>query len=277
MSRGGGARDIETRIIQTRRGLLVDVRDSIVGLTKMAEGLAGKIEELSEGGTARLRILSNLPIYRVFRAEAIWTPESLKISTNNCNLSGEEVIEAILDAWAFAEADPFRAATHNKGIMNGIDAVAIATGNDFRAVESAAHAFASYNKTQYSTLTHFEITPEGNLRGIIEIPLTLGIAGGVTSVHPIARISAKILQVSNADELGIIAASVGLAQNFAALRALCTEGVMRGHLKLHAKNVAILGGAKGSMVDVIANLMALEGNISPTRAKQLLVEICHVM
>jgi hydroxymethylglutaryl-CoA reductase len=259
--------------------LIVDVRDTMGAnyITKMAEGLAGRLEDLSDGGTVRLRILSNLPIFRVFRSEATWSPETLKSTIRDSSLSGEELIDAILDAWAFADADPFRAATNNKGIMNGIDAVTLATGNDFRAIESGAHAFASYNRSHYSTLTRYERTSEGNLKGIIEIPLALGTAGGATAVHPGARLASKILGVTSADELGMVVASVGLAQNFAALRALVTEGVMRGHLRLHAKSVAVLGGASGPMVDVVANLMALEGNISPTRAKQLLSEITQIV
>jgi len=270
-------------VVKTARGnmlivhLIVDVRDSMGAnyVIKMAEALTTRISELADGGKVRLRILSNLPVHRVFRSEAIWTPETLKASIKGtCPMSGEDLLEAILDAWAFADADPFRAATHNKGIMNGISAVALATGNDTRAIESGAHSFAAFSKkTHYSSLTRYERTPEGNLRGIIEIPLSLGTAGGATLVHPGARLSLKILQVSGSSELGMVAASVGLAQNFAALRALCAEGITQGHFRLHAKSVAVLAGASGPLIDVISSRMAKEGNISPTRASQLFREL----
>lgn len=282
---GGGAKDLEARIIETKRGdmliihLIVDV-GNVMGaniLTRMAEGVTPLLEELSFGGKARLRILSNLAVHRLFRAEAIWTKQQLVASCPNSSLTADDIIDGILDAWAFAEADPFRAATNNKGILNGIDAVAIATGNDFRAIESGAHAYSAFNKDHYSTLTHYERTPEGDLKGVIEIPLALGIAGGVTQVHPVAKVGLKVIGAKTSGELGAIFASVGLAQNFAALRAMTTEGLVRGHMKLHAKNVAMMGGAQGSMVDLVAHLMTLDGVISTSRAKEILSEICNVM
>jgi hydroxymethylglutaryl-CoA reductase len=245
-------------------------------VTRMAEGLAPRLEELS-GGRARLRILSNLAVYKMFRAEAVWSREVLEQSAKGCDMDVDEVVEAILDAWALADADPFRAATHNKGIMNGIDAVAVATGNDFRAVEAGAHAYASFGRKVYGALTRYEKTEEGGLRGVIEVPLSVATQGGVTQVHPVARLANKIIGAKSSSELGCVMAAVGLAQNFAALRALATEGIVKGHMKLHAKNVAVMGGAKGKIVEVVASIMALEGNISTARAKELVMEMCHVM
>jgi len=305
VQKGGGAKDLEIRLLPTLRGdmlivhLIVDVRDSMGAniVTKMAEGIAPLLESLTEA-TVRLRILSNLSTHRMFRAEAVWKRSQLEESIKGTGKTVDDVIEAILDAWAFAEADPFRAATHNKGIMNGIDAVVIATGNDFRAVESGAHSFASYKTGgRYSSLTKYERTPEGDLKGTIELPLALGTVGGAIRSNPLSRLCYKILGMSNeatsttsettaatmtsqqlsTEILGEIVASVGLAQNFAALRALSTEGILRGHLKLHAKNVAMMGGAQGPMVDFIAAVMASEGNVSTTRAKELLSQLCCVM
>eukprot|EP01103_Thecamoeba_quadrilineata_P000540 TRINITY_DN1046_c0_g1_i1.p1 TRINITY_DN1046_c0_g1~~TRINITY_DN1046_c0_g1_i1.p1 ORF type:complete len:449 (-),score=97.76 TRINITY_DN1046_c0_g1_i1:115-1461(-) len=283
VARGGGATDLELRVVETQRGphlvvhILADVGDAMGAnfVTRMAEGVSSKLEDLS-GGRACLRILSNLAIHRVFRAEAVWSRQSLATSARDSEMKVDQVIENILDAWALADADPFRASTHNKGILNGVDAVAMATGNDWRAVEAAAHSYAAFGRP-YGSLTRYEKTEDGHLRGIIEIPLTVATAGGVTQVHPVARINNKILGARSAEELGCVIAAVGLAQNFAALRALATEGIVKGHMKLHAKNVAIAGGAKGKIVDVIASIMALEGNISTARAKELVIEMCHVM
>jgi hydroxymethylglutaryl-CoA reductase len=279
---GGGVKDLETRIINTVRGemlvvqLIVNVGGTMGAniLAKMAEGITPMLEKIT-GAKSRLRILSNLPVHRIFRAEAIWTKQQLEASAKG--MTGEEVIEGILDSWALADADPFRATTNNKGVMNGIDAVTLATGNDCRAVESAAHGYASFTTQHYTSLTSYEKTPEGNLKGKIEVPLTLGMVGGVTQVHPMSRLALKILGVDSPKELGCIVASVGLAQNFAALRAMITEGITRGHMKLHAKNVAIQGGVNPKLVDVVANLMALENNISPSRAREIMMQICHVM
>ena len=272
---GGGAKDLEARVIETMRGkqlivhLIVDVRDAMGAnsINTMAEGLTQQIQELT-GGKVLLRIISNLAVLRLFRAEATWTKETLEESVKELGLKGDEVVEAILDAWAFAAADPFRGTTHNKGIMTGIDAVAIATGNDFRAVEAGAHSYAAYNR-KYTALTSYEKTKEGHLRGKIELPLAVGLVGGATKTHPIAKINVKVLGVKTAHELGEVMAAVGLAQNFAALRALATEGIQRGHMKLHSKNIAVLGGASGDLIDKVAEALVKERNITVERARQL--------
>lgn len=231
---GGGAKKIEARELNSARGkmlvvhLLVDVRDAMGAnaVNTMCEALAPKLEELT-GGNALLRILSNLAIHRIARATAIWKKEVI----------GEESVEGVLDAFAFAESDVYRCATHNKGIMNGVDAVVLATGNDWRAVEAGAHAYASM-KGRYSPLTKYEKNNDGDLVGSIELPMAIGLVGGATKTHPIARISVKILGVKTASELAQIIASVGLAQNFAALRALATEGIQKGHMRLHKRKLS---------------------------------------
>src|SRR3989344_3582020 len=237
---GGGPRKLEGKVISTKRGkmiilhLLVDVRDAMGAnaVNTMCERISPIIEEIS-GGETRLKIISNLAVHRTVKAKAVWGKEAL----------GEETIERILDAYEFAANDEFRACTHNKGIMNGIDAVVIATGNDFRAVEAGCHAFAS-RSGKYKPLTKYSKDRKGNLIGEIEIPMAVGIIGGATKTHPLAQINLKILGVKSASELAEIIASVGLAQNFAAMKALATEGIQRGHMKLHAKNIAITAGAK---------------------------------
>ena len=263
---GGGARKIEAREIKTARGsmvvlhLLVDVRDAMGAnaINTMCERISKDIEKLSKG-KVRLKIISNLAVHRTVKAKTVWTKEVL----------GEETIENVLDAYEFAANDVYRAATHNKGIMNGIDAVVIATGNDFRAVEAGAHAFASISGT-YKPLTKYYKNRDGNLVGEIELPVAVGTVGGATRTHPLAQINLKILGVKKASELAEIIASVGLAQNFAAMKALATEGIQRGHMKLHAKNIAITAGAKGAEIDEIAKRMAEEKNISVGRAKEIL-------
>jgi hydroxymethylglutaryl-CoA reductase len=201
------------------------------------------------------------------RAKAVWTKKALEESLNG-KMKGEEIVDAILDAYAFAEADPYRCATHNKGIMNGIDAVAIATGNDFRAVEAGAHAYAAMNG--YKPLTKYSKNENGDLVGEIELPIAVGIIGGSIKTNPIANISLKILGVKSSKELAEIMAAVGLAQNFAALRALATEGIQKGHMKLHAKNIAIMAGAKGKQIDIVANKMIEKNEISVAKAKEIL-------
>lgn len=266
---GGGLKEIEQRIIYTKRGkmlilhLIVDVKDAMGAnaVNSICEALAEDIERITKGET-RLKILSNLALYRIVEAEAEWKKKVI----------GEKTIERMLDAYAFAESDIFRAVTHNKGIMNGIDAVTIATGNDFRAIEAGAHAFASLTG-KYKPLTVFEKTKEGNLKGKIMLPLALGIVGGATKVNPISQIALKILGVQNAKELSEVIACVGLAQNFAALKALATEGIQKGHMKLHAKNIAIQAGAKGNQIEEIAKKMIEEGKINQQRAEELLKEI----
>ena len=265
-SYGGGLRGFVARAIETKRGPMViaefhvDVRDSMGANTvnTILEGVAPKIAEMA-GGSVRLRILTNLAVLRLARATAIWRRETI----------GEEAIEGILDAWAFADADIFRAATHNKGIMNGIDAVAVATGNDWRAVEAGAHAYAAMGGG-YRPLTRYRKLPNGDLQGEIELPLAVGTIGGAIRSLPTAQAALSILGAKSAGELACIMASAGLAQNFAALRALSGEGIQRGHMELHAKNVAISVGAEGAQVDGIASAMVAEKNISSKRAGELL-------
>jgi hydroxymethylglutaryl-CoA reductase len=266
---GGGAKDIRIRIFDSKVGvmlvteLIVDTRDAMGAnaVNTMAEALAPRIEKLT-GGRVILRILSNLAEFRLVRVNATFDRDML---------GGEEVVNDIIAAWAFAEADPYRCATHNKGIMNGIDAVVIATGNDFRAIEAGAHSYAALNG--YSSLTKYEKSPEGHLVGSIEIPMAVGLIGGATKVHPVARACVKILGVETATELGHVIASVGLAQNLAAIRALASEGIQKGHMALHARNVAATAGARGEQVDIIAEKLVNEKNIKVERAKELLDEL----
>ncbi|PIN85139.1 MAG: hydroxymethylglutaryl-CoA reductase, degradative [Candidatus Diapherotrites archaeon CG11_big_fil_rev_8_21_14_0_20_37_9] len=263
---GGGARKIEARTFETKRGkmivfhLLVDVRDAMGAnaVNTMCERISPKIEELS-GGEVRLKIISNLAVHRTVKATTTWKKDVL----------GEDAIERILDAYEFAANDKYRACTNNKGIMNGIDSVVIATGNDFRAVEAGVHAFAA-EKGVYTTLTKYYKNKNGDLVGEIELPLAVGLVGGATKTHPVARINVKLLGVKTANELAEVIASVGLAQNFAAMRALATEGIQKGHMRLHAKNIAVTAGAEGKQIEAIAGQMVKEGNISVARAKQIL-------
>ncbi len=266
---GGGARDIEVRIIDTPVGkmvithLLVDCRDAMGAnaVNTMAETIAPLIESIT-GGKVYLRIISNLATKRIARARAIFSKDAL---------GGEEVVEGILQAYAFAFGDPFRATTHNKGIMNGIIAVALATGNDTRALEAGAHSYACITG-KYLPLTTWERNEDGDLVGTIELPLAVGIVGGATRAHPVARTSLKILEIKTANELAEIMAAVGLAQNLAALRALATEGIQKGHMSLHAKNIAIMAGAKGDLIDKIAEIMVKEKKIRIDRAEELMKE-----
>ena len=249
---GGGFRDLEVRVLSTRGGsmvvthLIVDTRDAMGAnaVNTMAESLAPSIEGWT-GGKVLLRILSNLADRRLARARAVWTAEAI---------GGEAVRDGMVSAYHFAEADPYRAATHNKGIMNGISAVVLATGNDTRAVEAGAHAYAARNG-RYSSLTNWEVTADGSLAGSIEVPLPVGLVGGATKIHPTARACLKILGVSTAAELARIIAAVGLAQNFGAMKALATVGIQKGHMALHANNVAIAAGATGEEVARLAALL----------------------
>ena len=248
---GGGALDIDVRVIETNfenmviLHLKVNTLDAMGAnaVNTMAETVAPFIETIT-GGTVYLRILSNLAIERLVRARTKIKKEEL---------GGEEVVDKIILAYTFAEADPFRATTHNKGIMNGISAVVLATGNDTRAIEAGAHAYASITGS-YKPLTKWEKDNNGDLVGTIELPLALGLVGGATKIHPTAKTVVKILGVKSATELGEIVASVGLAQNLAAIKALATEGIQRGHMSLHAKNIASVAGAKGEELDRIVNM-----------------------
>jgi hydroxymethylglutaryl-CoA reductase len=266
---GGGCRDISARVIDSNMGpmlvihLHVDVRDAMGAnaVNTMAEALAPYIEDIT-GGKVYLRILSNLAVYRLARARAVWKKDVI----------GEDTVKGMLYAYEFARVDPFRAATHNKGIMNGIDAVLIATSNDWRAVEAGAHAYAALNG-QYTSMTHYEVDSEGNLVGSIEIPMAVGIIGGATSTHPKAKIARKILGIKSAREFSEILAAVGLAQNFAAMRALATEGIQKGHMSLHARNIAVMAGAKGDEVDAVAERLVEDGKVRVDHAKEILEEL----
>ena len=267
---GGGARDLETRVINSRIGpmlivhLLIDVRDAMGAnaVNTMCEAVAPLIEKITKGKVL-LRILSNLAVRRIVRA---W------VKVYKEDIGGEEVVDRIVAASAFAEADPYRAVTHNKGIMNGIIAVALATAQDHRAIEAGAHAYAARTGV-YRPLSIWEKDEEGNLVGSLEMPLAVGVVGGATKTHPIAKIALKILGVKTAKELAEIMGAVGLAQNFAALRALATVGIQKGHMKLHARNIAIMAGAEGELVDKVAEIMIKEGRISYARAVEILKEL----
>lgn len=266
VSFGGGAKDIEVRRLSNEMivvHILVDVRDAMGAnaVNTMAEAIAPLLEKIT-GGKALLRIISNLAVHRIAEAEVVYKKEVI---------GGEEVVDKIVKAYEFASLDIFRAATHNKGIMNGIDAVVIATGNDWRAIEAGAHAYASMKG--YKPLTQWKKNENGDLYGKIKIPLAVGIIGGATKVHPMAKISLKILNVKTANELAEIIACVGLAQNFAALRALATKGIQAGHMKLHAQNIAFMAGAKGEEIDAVAKRMVEEGKIRMDRAKEIIDEI----
>lgn len=266
VSFGGGAKDVEVRIIDSAEGpmvivhLLVDTLDAMGAnaVNTMAETVSPYIEELT-GGIAELRILSNLADRRVVRARATWKKEAV---------GGVEVVEKILSAYAFAAADPYRAATHNKGIMNGIIPVVLATGNDTRAIESGAHAYAARNG-RYTSLTTWEKNAEGDLVGCIEMPMAVGLVGGATKIHPSAQTAVKILDVKTAAELGQIIASAGLANNLAAMKALATEGIQRGHMSLHARNLASTVGAKGETLEKIVKQMVAEKNVRMEYAAEL--------
>jgi hydroxymethylglutaryl-CoA reductase len=278
VSFGGGAKDLEARRIRSEMGemlvvhLMVDVRDAMGAnaVNTMCEEVSPLLEELT-GGYVRLRIISNLADKRLARAKAVWKKEALESSTKGL-MKGEQVVDAILEAYHLAANDPYRCATHNKGIMNGVDAVVIATGNDFRAVEAGAHSYASMTG-KYRPLTKYYKNKEGDLVGEIEIPLAIGTVGGATRTKPEAKVALKILGVKTAKELSEVIASVGLAQNFAALRALATEGIQRGHMRLHAKNLAVTAGAKGEEIDKVSKKMINEKNISVSRAKEILEEV----
>jgi len=227
----------------------------------MAEAVAPMVEEIT-GGKVFLRIISNLADKRLVRATAVFDKEAI---------GGEETVDGIVYAYAFADADPYRCATHNKGIMNGVIAVAIACGQDIRALEAGAHSYAS-RSGKYKPLTVWEKDAEGNLVGKLEMPMAVGLVGGAAKTHPAARAAIKILGVKTAIELAEVMAAVGLAQNFAALRALATEGIQRGHMKLHARNIAVSAGATGKMIDMVANKMVEEKRIRFDRAKELVEE-----
>jgi len=272
---GGGPRDLEVRLIEESPigaflvvHLIYDVRDAMGAnaINTACERLASHIEALTEG-RVHLRILSNLADRRLAKARCTIRLSDLAFK----DFSAEEVRDGIIAAWAFATVDPYRAATHNKGIMNGVDAVVVATGNDWRAVEAGAHAYAARGG-QYTSLSTWNSDTEGNLVGTLEMPMAVGIVGGATKVHPTAQVVLKIMGVTTAAELAEIIVSVGLAQNLAALRALATEGIQRGHMSLHARQVAIAAGAQGDDITRLAQQLVSEKIVRIDRAQEILVQ-----
>jgi hydroxymethylglutaryl-CoA reductase len=269
VSVGGGAKDLEAKVIDTVAGrmliteLHVDCRDAMGpnAVNTMLEAVAPTIEKIT-GGHIYLRIISNLATKRLARAWCVVPKEAV---------GGEDVVDGIVQAYAFADADPYRAATHNKGILNGMIGVVIATCNDHRAVEAGAHAYAARNG-HYGSLSVWEKNENGDLVGSMELPMAVGIIGGAIRTHPIAKIALKILGVKTASELGEVLAAVGLAQNLGALRALAAEGIQRGHMRLHARNIAISAGVPSDLLDKIVEKMVAERKIRMDRAKELIDE-----
>jgi len=267
---GGGAKDIEVRILDSSLGkmivthLIVDVRDAMGAnaVNTMCEAAAPFIEDIT-GGKIRLRILSNLADKRIVKAKAVFDKEKM---------GGEKVVDAFIESYTLASIDPYRAATHNKGIMNGIDAVIIATGNDFRAIEAGAHAYAARNGC-YTSLTSYHKDKNGDLVGEIEMPMAIGIVGGAANMHPKAKLCRRILGIKDAQELSGVVASVGLAQNFAAVYALSTVGIQKGHMSLHAKNIAVMAGAQGDEIEKVAETIVKERKIKLDRAREVLEKI----
>ena len=267
---GGGFRDIDVRVIDTDEGpmtivhIIVDTRDAMGAnaVNSMAEALAPKLAEWT-GARTLLRILTNLADRRVVRARAVWPVEEI---------GGEEVRDDMLSAYHFADADPYRAATHNKGIMNGVSAVVLATGNDTRAIEAGAHAFAARDGW-YRSMSRWEADAQGNLVGILEMPMAVGLIGGATKIHPTAQANLEILGVTTADALARIIVSVGLAQNFGAMRALATTGIQKGHMALHAQNVALMVGAVGAEIDLVASELKALGKVRQDLAEDILKRI----
>jgi hydroxymethylglutaryl-CoA reductase len=285
---GGGARDLEVRVIESSPigGFLVvhliyDVRDAMGAnaVNTACERLAPRMESIT-GGKVHLRILSNLADRRIARARctipvgelgfgsATQTQLTAASGSPTRSFTGEEVRDGIITAYVFAAVDPYRAATHNKGIMNGVDAVVIATGNDWRAIEAGAHAYAA-RSGRYTSLSTWNKDVDGNLVGTLEMPMAVGIVGGATRVHPAAQAAVKLMGVKTASELAEIIVSVGLAQNMAALRALATEGIQRGHMSLHARQVAIAAGATGELIEKVASQMVAEKVVRIDRAEEL--------
>ena len=272
---GGGPRDLEVRIIADSPigpflvlHLIYDVRDAMGAnaVNTAAERLSGSVEAIT-GGRVHLRILSNLADRRLARVRCTIPLSELAFG----EYRAEEVRDGIIAAWAFAAADPYRAATHNKGIMNGVDAVVLATGNDWRAIEAGAHAYAA-RSGRYTSLSTWGQDADGNLVGTLEMPMAVGIVGGATRVHPTARAALKLMGVTTASQLAEIIVSVGLAQNLAALRALATEGIQRGHMSLHARQVAIAAGAQGEMIERLARQLVTEKQVRIDRAEALMAE-----
>ena len=276
--RGGGAKDVEVRVLPAPEGprgepllvvhVLIDTQDAMGAnlINTVAEGVAPLVEQVT-GGRVYLRILSNLCDRRLARSSCRIPVPLLA----DFEMPGEEIAEGVAQASRFANADPYRAATHNKGVMNGIDAAAIATGQDWRAIEAGAHAFACRDG-RYRPLSTWELE-EGHLVGRIELPLAVGTVGGPIRVHPSVQVALKVLRATSAQELAMIFASVGLAQNFAALRALGSVGIQKGHMALHARCVAVTAGARGVWVERIANLLVKAGHVKVEKAKEILASL----
>lgn len=275
--RGGGAKDLEVRILNDGDSkytkmlvvhLFVDTVDAMGAniINTMAESIAPVVEHLTKG-KVYLRILSNYAVHSLAKATCVVPPHLLETE----GYTGEEVRDGIILAYEFAASDPYRAVTHNKGIMNGIDPVLIATGNDWRAVEAGAHAYAA-RSGKYTSMTVWSKDEEGNLVGELELPMSLGIVGGASRVHPMAKLAYKLLRVESAKELAQVIVAVGLAQNMGALRALATEGIQKGHMALHSRSVAMAAGATGEMVDIISKKLIEAGEIRVGYAKKLLEE-----
>ncbi|NCF97286.1 MAG: hydroxymethylglutaryl-CoA reductase, degradative [Euryarchaeota archaeon] len=276
---GGGCKDIQVRSIDSISGkmlvihLLVDTRDAMGAnaVNTMAELISGKVEEIT-GGRVHLRILSNLASQRLARVEATFTPE--EISDDGTAENGRKVIAGILEAHHFAMADPYRAATHNKGVMNAISAVALACGQDWRAIEAGCHAWAAVNTGEYTSMTRWHRDDEGNLVGKLETPMAVGIVGGASKVHPVARANLAILGLNSAQELAGVIAAAGLAQNLGAMRALATSGIQAGHMKLHARNMAVSAGAIGDEIEKVANIVnSQQGPVTQQLVKETLESI----
>ena len=276
---GGGCKRIETRVVETMSGpmlilhIIVDCRDAMGAnaVNTMAELIAPEVERLT-GGRVHLKILSNLAAHRLARVEAIFTPEEL--SNDGTIENGQDVINGIIEAHHFAVADPFRATTHNKGVMNAISSVAVACGQDWRAIEAGCHAWASHANNHYTSMTNWRINEDGNLHGSIETPMAVGIVGGASKVHPVAKANLAILGVKSANELAGIICAAGLAQNLGALRALATNGIQAGHMKLHSRNMAVSAGAQGEEIEIVAaRLQAHSGPKTQTTVKKILDEL----
>ena len=266
VSLGGGAKDLNVKVVSSIKGpmviaeLIVNTGDAMGAnaVNTMAEAVAPMIEQLAKGRVL-LRIISNLADRRLVRASAVFDKDAI---------GGEEVVEGIVYAYAFAKADPYRCATHNKGVMNGVVAVGIACGQDIRALEAGAHSFAA-KLGGYRPLTTWEENTDGDLVGTLEMPMAVGLVGGASKVHPAAKAAIRILGVKTAIELAEVMGAVGLAQNFAALRALASEGIQKGHMKLHARSMAMSAGAKGKLVDVVAEEMVRQRKVRFDVAKEL--------
>jgi hydroxymethylglutaryl-CoA reductase len=276
VSHGGGCREVTARAVDTPRGemvvvhLVVDVRDAMGAnaVNTMAEAVAPQIEDLT-GGEAVLRILSNHADRRIARARCTIQPETL--AREDSEYTGAEVRDRIVDAWALAAGDPYRAATHNKGVLNGMDALATATMNDWRAIEAGAHAYAA--RDGYGPLSTYEVAEDGALSCRIAVPVQVGTVGGATRAHPTARAAMEILDVDAASDLAGVFAAVGLAENLASMRALADEGIQAGHMRLHAKNVARDAGADDDLVEEVAARMVAEDDVRAGRARELVAEL----